>query len=543
MAESRSQARDRGYRYLHKLRKAAGMVPMTRQPLLETSAQNHADYLFANRATGHHQEKGRSRFTGVTPGDRARHLRFPHGGVSENVSEGDRNIAESIDGLMGAIYHRLGFLSFDVDQVGVGMVRRKASQRYVYNMALKSLTAFCTDPPRDARFKPPGRYVILCANKMRIRPEAVDALEAEARRRNPRVVLWPPQGSADIPPVFYEESPDPLPDRSFSGYPLSIQFNPAMVGKVALKNFRVFEHQGPLQRGRINPAFLRPITSIRLLSTKTDPNQKLTPLEFALFPMERLEWHTIYVGEAEVVVDGRREIHRWHFTTRDPGAPVIRLNRSQERVSVSEPIPIRSGKTYVIYLPPRRNRPDLAPFRYRHGKGLSAEVTPVDKSTLRLTIKGQVCDTLALMSLGLEQGDGVTLKLAHKDRFQGRRVRQERDPPEVLYEGCGKYGADYSIAGKGEHFAVRSGVTYKVHLSSPRGKSIGGIRWSFPQGVKVGLEYLPGDLLAVTIRGKLCQSVRFTLTDGRSFSAQVAKRDHVQVNAGSGKALAGCRTR
>jgi len=442
-------------------------------------------------------------------------------------------VKESIDGLMGAIYHRLGFLSFDVDQVGLGMVKGRASprdvyKRYVYNMALESLTRLCAKPPEEARFKGAGRYRTPCGKGVRIKTEAVDALEEAARKRNPRVVLWPPPGARDIPPVFYEESPDPLPDRSFSGYPLSVQFNPALVRQVRLKRFRVFEHRGALKRGKVDPSALHPLASTRMLAAGRDPNNTLTPLEFALFPLERLEWNTTYQGEAEFLVDGRPETLRWHFTTRDPGAPVIRLARREEEV------PLRSGKAYTLYLPPKHNRPDLTPFRSRHGKGLQADIMPLDKSTLRIMLRGEVCDTVDLTT----PSHRLSLKLAHMDQLAGTH------PPETLYKGCGEFGADFRIAGKNEQLDVRSGSTYRVYMIPRRkGQRPDGVRWSFPKGVKVKFDYLPGDLLAVRVDGEACQTVRFTLNDGRAFSARVASGAEGGKKEDSLKHLANCATR
>lgn len=507
-----------GYRYLNQLREAAGMTPLKRNASLERSAGNHAKYLAFNNAAGHVQRRGARGFSGVNPWDRALAARYPHQKVSENVSSGSESVRDSIDGLMTAIYHRLGFLAFDIDEVGLGFTRgRKDGGRFAYNMGNSLIGGLCASPPREALFKPPGSYVEICAKKTRIALEYMEELTATVPKRNPRVVLWPPHRAEGATPVFYEESPDPLPDYHVSGNPLSIQFNPALVKQVRLRSFRLFRYggrdkpgldkQGPVVGGRLTSRNLVEVKRTRLFTAKSDPHKMITPLEFVLFPLDRMEWDQVYAAVARLEVDGKSEEIAWHFRTEAPGAPMYRI------AGKGEVLPVRKGQPYAIYIKPTRSRPTLVPYRYSYAGKAAPKVTIRDRNTLLLSYVAPPCSEAVFSIPG---GGKFTVRLASEDNVS--RVH----PPEVLYAGCGEYGADFKIAGKGETLDILSGKSYRIHIQ-PRGKesTIGDLRYQYPQGVKVEAKGEAGNILRVKVRGKPCQEISMRLSGGRSFQLRL----------------------
>ena len=502
-----------GHRHLNQLRESAGMTPLKSNTRLERSALNHAKYLAFNNAAGHIQRRGARGFTGVNPWDRALAVRYPHQKVSENVSSGSESVRDSIDGLMTAIYHRLGFLAFDIDEVGLGFTRgRKEGGRFVYNMGNSLIGALCASPPREALFKPPGSYMEVCAKKTRFALEYMEELMATVPKRNPRVVLWPPHRSEGATPVFYEESPDPLPDYHVSGNPLSIQFNPALVKQARLRSFRLFrqggrEKQGLAGGGRVASRNLVEVKRTRLFTAKSDPHKKITPLEFVLFPLERMEWDQVYAAVARLEVDGKSEEIAWHFRTEAPGAPMYRI------AGKGEVLPVQKGRPYAIYIKPTRSRPTLVPYQYSYAGKTAPKVTIRDRNTLLLTYVAPPCSEAVFSIPG---GGKFTVRLAREDNVS--RVHT----PEVLYAGCGEYGADFKIAGRGETLDILSGKSYRVHIQ-PRGKksSIGQIRYQYPQGVKVEAKGEAGNILRVKVRGKPCQEISMRLSGGRSFKLRL----------------------
>ena len=106
------------YDYLNQLRKAAGLIPFVADDRLQQAANSHSRYLVVNRAQGHYQSRGLPEHSGYSAAERVILADYPTSTVTENVSiatKDDATIKQSIDGLMAAIYHRLGFLSFTND--------------------------------------------------------------------------------------------------------------------------------------------------------------------------------------------------------------------------------------------------------------------------------------------------------------------------------------------------------------------------------------------------------------------------------------------
>jgi uncharacterized protein YkwD len=396
---------------------------------------------------GHAESPGRPGFTGETPDARALHAGYPHQAVSENVYSGGEDPREAVDRLMSGIYHRFGFLDPDLDQVGVGacgtshvflMGRAdlervcaqppvealfvapypvacdggllldagymerwcasppreallRGSGEYVQpcgegvRVAIRWWKAFCASPPAAGRHRQGSHYATPCANapERRIAAQYLDALKQRRLERGPRYVAWPQDGVGTVEPSFSNERPDPVPDRQETGYPPSIEFNPAHVGQVSVEAFRLYR---VLDDGTQEPV---PVT--RLLSQRSDPNRRLSAHQFALFPLARLRWGSRYRVEVRAVVDGRSETVSWTFATRSLGMPVHRVH---------------GAPTRIRYAPGRPLAIDLtsAGDREREGEDLSVwarggvpvGLDSVDRSTLRIEIGAATCDPIQL---------------------------------------------------------------------------------------------------------------------------------------------------
>ena len=510
------------YAYLNRLRAAVGMTPLRRNAQLERAADLHAGYLAVNRAAGHFQQPGRPSFSGATPAERVRAAGYAQARSGENAAAGNTNGIEAIDGLMAAIYHRLGFLSFNFDEVGIGarLAHDPAASRFVYDMgdSEQALSALCADLPADALFSGAGRYYELCPQRVRIRYEAYAALQARLENSialgNPRMVLWPPQGATDVPPAFFEESPDPLPDLSVSGYPVSLQFNPAYVSRAVLRSLRIFRldvapDQTPSDAAPPDPGRLRELTHTRLLTSASDPNGKLGPREFALFPLERLAWNQHYAVRAEFEADGEAQVLWRTFRTRDPGAPLVTVE------ATGETLPLLPGKRYALYVPPTRRQPTTGRMSYVVQGGMSPQLEPIDPNTIALRVEGPVCASGEFMLAG---GRSFRVRLAAADNLAGAQ------PPQVLYAPCGEYAADFRVRGAGEQLQVKSGQSYAVHLPPGRsGKAIGRFSWSYTSGIEANFEFQDENTLRVRTSGPTGGLVTVKFPDGRSFSLRIVE--------------------
>ena len=368
---------NQGYAYLNQLRLRAGMTELFTNPQLELSAFNHANFLADNYLTGHYEINSLPGFTGIEPKDRTKAAGYRSLAVSENVSSGDTRSRDSIDGLMGAIYHRFGFLDLVIDEIGIGIAKVSLSDpnshtAYVYNMGNSGLNALCEGPA----FSGYGHYYTrVCEPDIQINADDFENVQTLARGYNPNIVQWPADGDNDVPPAFFEESPDPLPDYSVSGYPVSLQFNPLTFSDVNIIAFQLYRET---DNSEIQPT--------RLLNQSTDPNAKMTGLQYALFPLERLEWNTAYRVEATYYsTSSDTQTLTWRFKTRNLGVPLYTLQGSGEVISIPQ-----NSTSFAVYIPPTASYSDMSSINYRYESGMRINTDFIDGNTLRLDMTGNV---------------------------------------------------------------------------------------------------------------------------------------------------------
>lgn len=310
--------------YLNNIRVQAGLAPLTLNPALTKSAKNHAIYIYKHGFSAHYQDKRKVYFTGYSPVDRATYVGYPSLLVLENVSDGQESYKESIDGLMSAIYHRFGFLNFQVDEIGFA----RQANYYVYNMGYSKLRQLC-----ETNHKINGSYYQPCADKSKKVPEqAFDAVNQLLLSKLQPVIIYPAASQTHVKTVFYEETPDPLPDRSISGYPISVQFNKYLVKDIKFESFKLYKN------------CKTEVVKTRLLNKASDPNRVFTAHEFALFPLDRLEFGTLYCVKFKFIQNNRPRVLSWSFETEN-------LDNLIE-ITKDARLFIESGKTYHFNIKP-----------------------------------------------------------------------------------------------------------------------------------------------------------------------------------------------
>ena len=366
-----------GYSYLNQLRVRAGMTEFSANPQLEQAAFNHANYLVDNFMVGHYESAGTTGFTGVRVNDRVVFAGYRSTFVSENVSSGSRKSKDAIDGLMSAIYHRFGFLDFVNNEIGIGIgmvTSPNFHSAYVFNMGNSDYNTLC----HGASFTGTGVYHYgICEPDIHIGSADFSAVAIGAQGNNPYIVQWPADGDNDVPPAFFEESPDPLPDYSVSGYPLSVQFNPLTFTDVGVDvtEFKIYRESDNVE-----------IQPTRLLTESTDPSGKFSALEYALFPLVRLDWNTAYRVEVGYVTNSSAETLTWRFTTRDLGVPLYTVRGEGEEILLSS-----NTEEFAFYVPPTSSFPDLGgrlSFSYSGGMTIVTEFE--DGNTVLVNMTGNV---------------------------------------------------------------------------------------------------------------------------------------------------------
>ncbi|WP_459869737.1 CAP domain-containing protein [Endothiovibrio diazotrophicus] len=358
------------YDYLNAQRAAAGMSPLAINALLEQAATNHAEYLSINRTTGHWEDSANRGYTGDYANGRVAAVGYSSQQVSENLVTGLADDTAAVDNLMGAIYHRLGFLDFTIDEVGIGSLHPALAvldPQYVYDMGNAGVRALC----EGAAFAGSGAVGGVCAPDRPVDGAALRRALDGVANANPSWVLWPPDGALRVPPAFYDEVPDPLPDYAVSGYPISIQFNDRRMSEVQLTSFRLY---------RVGDG--QEVTDVRLLDRSNDPAGDLSAYQFALFPLERLAWDTEYRVEARFVADGVVRGLSWQFKTRNPGYPLYAVAGQGETISVG------AGSTLAVYIPPSAEVPYMSQVRWSASGDVAVESRFADNNTLIVSVTG-----------------------------------------------------------------------------------------------------------------------------------------------------------
>ena len=358
---------------INQLRETAGMTAFSKNKQLSEAALNHALYCHDNRTGGHFESKTYSGYTGYDHIERINTVGYKSRTTGENVSshKGVADDKKSVDGLMSAIYHRFAFLSFDFDEIGIGIKQSDDYSSFVYNMGNTLKNKQCLVPSS----KKSGKYYSsVCSNKQfRISAKDFDEASFDTQKNNPAVVTWPPENSNDIPPAFFEESPDPLPGYGVSGYPVSVQFNPSVFSEVVpvITRFELID----LQTGKS-------LKLIKRIDEQSDQHKKFTAYEHAIFPVERLDWSRQYRAEVDYMVQGGSETKSWNFNTRDLNVPIYDVSVAQGVISES------SGNTFTIYLPPKHHNDAEMSYGTRY-RGLSAlDVKIIDGNTLMVKATG-----------------------------------------------------------------------------------------------------------------------------------------------------------
>ncbi len=362
---------------LNALRQQAGLTPLRMDARLAKAARAHAEYLLRHRRSGHGERVGDAGFTGETPSERALAAGYPASHVSENVHlHGGSSMRQAgagmaaVDALMTAIYHRMGFLDFSIDRVGIASRADDSLRVTVFVMGNAAEAELCErrEAERGRRF-----YTRVCADARR----AIDADAWERARwavmaRQPAWIVWPTDGASDVLPVFSDEQPDPLPDLDVSGNPLSFVVNPLHAEHARIDRFTLRGSDG------------RPL-AVRPLDMHNDPQHLLRAGQFAWFPLQRLPWDTTFHAHLRARMGEAKRDFAWSFHTLRPPYPWFSVLRRGQVLHLP-PVP----QDVLVHLPPEAaetpTRLRHVGFSYRAIDALQAEI--FDVNTLHFQIIG-----------------------------------------------------------------------------------------------------------------------------------------------------------
>jgi len=353
--------------YINSLRQKSGLIKFKSNKKLSKAAKSHASYLVRQQKHGHYEKKGWKGYTGRTPSDRVLRAGYASKAVMENVTENAKSYHHSIDILFAAIYHRFVFLNFENDEVGIGSAstkkKRRVTSAFVYNAGSSEISRLCK---RSYLMENNTYYVQnICSNNDKLIPRHLyEQKQDKVRRENSKLVLYPYPGAKNVLPVFYTENPHPLPGSKVSGYPVTVQFNPLFYKNVKLKKFRLFDDKG------------KRVKKVKVLTSKSDKNHRLTKLQFALMPLKRLEYAKTYQVKFEAVADGKTVKKSWRFTTKRPKGTLHKITKRKTTLKA------KRGEKVALYFEPKSNKDVLDCISYTDKLHITCE----DHNTLLLTI-------------------------------------------------------------------------------------------------------------------------------------------------------------
>jgi hypothetical protein len=278
---------------INSLRKKSGATTLQYNNKLATAAYKHALYVNKNSLLGHYEDSSYSYYYGNAPWDRVLKAGFGTAVVVENISFYEKNYSASIAKLMGTVYHRLAFLTLEVDSIGYASF----GKIYVYDMSNSKVAALCRRHFKNAPMIING----VCPKSSDIIPENLfKSAMHKMKRRAKSVVIYPYRNQKGVPLKGVEETPKFL-RRSF-GFPVTITFNSSYGVKVFLKSFRFYKGSKEI--------------SGKIVTSKNDIHKKIMPNTFVFAPDSALSRGSNYHVKVVALVNGKQKVVEWSFMTR-----------------------------------------------------------------------------------------------------------------------------------------------------------------------------------------------------------------------------------
>jgi len=388
-------ANDDALNYLNSLRAKAGLSKLTENSYLDKAALNHSTYLKDNNIFSHYESNYNQGFTGETPSKRVVYAGYLSKKVSENISYGDKNYTDSIDNLFSAIYHRFGFLDESIDEIGLA----KDGKYFTYDMGDSHLNSLCQ---YDEKISSGVYYYTDICSDTTIKISATNYNSAinNITSTNPKIVLWPPKDYNNSDVVFYEEMPDPLPNMGVSGYPVSIEFNKYKIKTPpTMISFTLFNEKNEKLKSKV-------------LTSENDPNNEFNKYEFALFPLNRLDYNQEYKAVFKYQDENNQDqTISWNFHTKKLNYPLIEYNQT---------INVLNNKTYAFYVKPKNGENILLTGCSYNIKDLN--LTNFDKNIHLITLNG---DIGKYAKCNLNNGESVKFIVSNKDNVKKNNSPQE----------------------------------------------------------------------------------------------------------------------
>lgn len=346
--------------YLNFFRKNSGLVEFSKNEILSQAAYNHALYSSSHKKTTHDEIK-EAYFTGKTPAIRAINAGYNSSFVSENIAY-ENSLKASVDVLFTAIYHRFGFLSFNMDEVGFATYKNDNFSAYVFVLGNKELDRLCAE---KTSFKNGRFYTNICKDKS-LKIKESDYKKA-INLKNDDIIVFPYKNAKDVLVAFSGERPDPMPSCKITANPISVQFKPNSK-KIKLVSFKLFKQN-------------HEITNTKIITKSNDINKHFSEFEFALFPLEVYDFNTTYTAVFEYKEDEKEKQIKWSFTTTSPEFPYFVANSNEN-------LALKPDVYYNIFLRPQDCNDMLGKLSVITENSLKLDYSFVGKNMIKVKLNG-----------------------------------------------------------------------------------------------------------------------------------------------------------
>lgn len=377
--------------YLNDYRRGSGLFALKFNENLKIASQNHADYSVEHEFMGHDESAGMAKFTGATPGERAKFAGYNSTHVLENIAyKGD--FKASIDGLFAAIYHRFAFLNLSINEVGYANASSDKFSAYVFLMGNSLIDGFCKKGASDTGA---GRfYTNVCANK---NIHIQDSRYGGFMKSSKPYVKFP--DALPVLPYFSGEVPDPFPECKITANPVSIEFNES-ARDIKLKNFDIYKDGEKL-------------TNLKIIDRTSDINGKFSAFQFAVFSRDVFEFNSEYSAVFSYIQENQTKEIKWSFKTRSLKFPYF-------DASDGDVLALDADKTYEIFFRPKDCNDLLTNYSYNASRLLKPTIAQSGTNTLSVSLKGMAGDVLTIKTNG-EKSVKLVLKTSSPEIERERR--------------------------------------------------------------------------------------------------------------------------
>ncbi len=385
-----------------------GLPILQFEPHLQSAAENHSRYLAVNNTSGHTEEAGLPGYTGERCLERVLSSGYPLRFCVESLSVGQANWEESVADLMGALYHRIGFLRFDTDEIGIAYdeCRSPANnaedgdsdddgvrQFYSYVLGNSHRRKQCEAPSS------PWGVRGVCRDKSHQQPKNdYDRNMKVVADQSSDVAVYPWSGQHNVRPgMRNNERPNPLPGVEVISQPVSMHFNPERFKNRSI-TFDYFILRGPDGN------------DISLMPRRDHSNDdEFSEYDFAWYPKAPLVWGGRYQVLAGYRIDGQFKRQEWSFTTADVPCTHDFCRGGFKQVEISRRssvLHLRRGQTTLITLSPRLGDSAIKSIQTHYQNNCQVKIEAFNTIGINMDGPGKL-----LIQLGAEKGNEVLVEV------------------------------------------------------------------------------------------------------------------------------------